>query len=179
MAAERAIGGLDAAKAAIKALPDKLRRRALRLALAAGGRVVRDEARRHAPVIDPADPAVQRGWRKPGTVRDAIVVRTSKQARREGNVGVFVNVRPAKGAKYRTLTGANGSKSRVLARASQRGAKVKTDPFYWRFLEFGTKRIRAVPFLRPAAQTLDKALAAFTAKLGPQAQRILDRQSAQ
>jgi HK97 gp10 family phage protein len=141
------IQGMDQALATLRTLPDRLRKRALRNALAAGGRVIRDAARRSAPVIDPMDPAVQRGERAVGTVRRAIVVRTSKQARRQGNVGVYVNVRPAKG--------------------SQRGAKSPRDPFYWRFLEFGTKRHRAYPFLRPSASRLQDAFEAFRAAIGP------------
>lgn len=163
MAGDVRISGLDDAIAALKGLPDKLRRRALRNALAAGARIVRDAARQAAPVISSADPAVQKGWRKPGTVKRAITVRTSKQARREGNVGVFVNVRPAKGAAFR--------KGR-LVRASQRGARNPSDPFYWRFLEFGTRRARPAPFMRPAASALQAALEAFKAAIGPQLAKL-------
>lgn len=124
------IKGLPDLKDDLAKIPGKLRVRALRLALAAGARVVRDEARRHTPVISASDPAVQRGHRKPGTVKNAIVVRTSKDARKEGNVGVFVNVRPAKGAVFR---------GGVQVRAKQRGAKSPNDPYYWRWLEFGRK----------------------------------------
>ena len=64
-------------------------------------------------------------YRAPGTVKKAIRVRTSKVATRAGDVGVFVNVRPAKGAKYSTRTrSVMGLKvrTRTLKRASQRGA---------------------------------------------------------
>jgi hypothetical protein len=44
-------------------------------------------------------------------------VRTSKADKKDGNVGVFVNVKPAK--------------------SGQRGAKSRDDPYYWRWLEFG------------------------------------------
>jgi HK97 gp10 family phage protein len=130
MAVERssaAIEGLDAAIATLRGLPDKLRKRALRNALAAGARIVRDAAKRATPVLSASDPAVRKGWRKPGTLKKAITVRTSKAARRAGNVGVFVNVRPAKGAKF------SGGKQ---VRASQRGAKNPNDPFYWRFVNW-------------------------------------------
>jgi HK97 gp10 family phage protein len=163
MAGEVRITGMEEAIATLRGLPDKLRGRALRNALAAGARMVRDAARRHAPVIDPADPMVVKGWRKPGTMRNAIVVRTSKIARREGNVGVFVNVRPAKGARFR------GGKQ---VKATQRGAKSPNDPYYWRWVEFGTKRSKAVPFLRPAAQTLSAAFEAFKNALGPQLAKL-------
>lgn len=146
------IAGLGDAIATLKGLPDKLRKRALRNALAAGARLVRDVAKTKAPILSASDPAVLKGWRKPGTLRRAIVVRTSKQARRQGNVGVFVNVRPAKGAKFK------GGKQ---VKASQRGAKSPNDPFYWRFVEFGTRRAAERKFLQAGAQQLGLALDAF------------------
>ena len=95
-------------------IPKAMRKRVLRNALAAGARVVRDEAKRKAPVLGNT---MKAPYRKPGTVRDAIRVRTSKADKKDGNVGVFVNVKPAK--------------------SGQRGAKSRDDPYYWRWLEFG------------------------------------------
>ncbi len=166
MAVERssaALEGLDAAIATIRGLPDKLRKRALRNALAAGARIVRDTAKQAAPVLSASDPAVIKGWRKPGTLRKAIMVRTSKLARRAGNVGVFVNVRPAKGAKF------SGGRQ---VRASQRGAKSPNDPFYWRFVEFGTKRAAPRKFLTTGAAKLGAALDAFKQAIGPALAKI-------
>jgi HK97 gp10 family phage protein len=169
------ISGLDDLKATLRGLPAKLRRKALRNALAAGARVVRDVARQAAPIISAADPMVQKGWRKPGTLRNAISVRTSKAAQRNGDVGVFVNVRPAKGAVYRTSTRVvKGAKvrQRTMARASQRGAKSPNDPYYWRFVEFGTRRARPIPFLRVAVKSLTQALEVFKARIGTQLARL-------
>lgn len=106
------VQGADDVKRALRELPDKLRRRMLRNALAAGARVVRDAAKQAAPVLARDTPT-----RTAGLVRDRIKVRTSKRDKLDGNVGVFVNVQPAKGG--------------------QRGAKSKTDPYYWQWLEFG------------------------------------------
>lgn len=193
MVVEAKVQGLPDFKRELLALPEKLRKRALRNALAAAARVVRNEARLKAPVL--AAPILRAGklYRKPGTLRDAIVVRTSKRDRREGNVGVFVNVRPAKGAVFR-----NG----VQVQEKQRGANSPNDPFYWRWLEFGRKgrpgeperqrvarvkvggvvvikgirRRRAlaavgpiapIGFLRAGAARLDDALKVFIAKLRP------------
>lgn len=150
--------GVDDAVAQLQTLPDKLRKRAILNALRAGGRVFRDEARRLTPVLQV--PVRRKGGaviRKPGTVRKAINVRTSKLARRGGDVGVFVNVRPAKGAS--------------------KGAKSPNDPFYWRFQEFGTRFIAGRRFLQGAAQKGAQALNVIVATLGPQVQRIVDRQS--
>lgn len=167
MAVEVKVLGLPELKAALAAIPGKLRKRALRNALAAAGRVVRDEARHAAPVLSMG---LRAPYRMPGTLKKAINVRTSKIARRSGDVGVFVNVRPAK--------------------ASQRGAKSRTDPFYWRWLNFGwtpasgprttvSKRERrraqrsGAPaiagrhFLERGARKLGQALEVFKAKIGP------------
>lgn len=155
---EAKVRGIPDLKAALAGVVPELRRRILRNALAAAARVVRDDARRRAPVIAASARAVRQGYRSPGTLRQAIVVRTSKQARRRGDVGVFVNVRPAK--------------------KGQRGAKSRTDPFYWRFVEFGTKYFRpgaGVQFLQRAANRLPEALQVFIAKVGPEIQKMNNR----
>ena len=110
----------------------------------AGAREVRDVAKRNAPVMT-LGTSLNAPYRKPGTVKQAIRVRTSKADRRAGDVGVFVNVRPAK--------------------AGQRGAKNPNDPFYWRFLEFGTKKMPAKPFLQRATSALPKALTIFQERI--------------
>lgn len=171
------VEGLDELIKTLRSLPEKLRQQALRNVLAAGARVVRDESKRLAPVLDP-ESAIRNPYRKPGTVRDAIRVRTSKEARRAGDVGVFVNVRPAK--------------------RGQRSAKSKDDPYYWRWLEFGrderpagTVRARGVlrrsrarrarravgaiapmRFLQAGAQKLGEALRVIEQRLGPVIQRM-------
>ena len=134
------IEGLDNLKRKLAEVPKAMRKRVLRNALAAGAREVRDVAKRNAPVMT-LGTSLKAPYRKPGTVKQAIRVRTSKADRRAGDVGVFVNVRPAK--------------------AGQRGAKNPNDPFYWRFLEFGTRKMPARPFLQRATSALPKALTIF------------------
>lgn len=169
MAVEVTISGLPDLRVALRAIPDKLKRRVLRNALAAGARLVRDDAKRRTPVLSGQAAAMAAPQRKPGTVRKAITVRTSKKARRAGNVGVFVNVRPAKGGN--------------------RGARNPNDPFYWRFLEFGwtpasgprgnagkrgrrqalragaPRKIPGFRFLQNSASKLGAALQVFTTRL--------------
>lgn len=172
------ISGLAEAKKALLEIAPNLRRRAIRNALAAGARVYRDAARKSAPVLDRVITRNGLTVRKPGTLRDAIAVRTSKIAKRAGDLGVFVNVRPAKGAAFKTvrgraLFGLVKTKSRVQTRKSKRGALSPDDPFYWRFLEFGTAKMSARPFLRPAAANKgDEALKQFERTLGPAIQRL-------
>ncbi len=138
MAVNNSVHGIEDLKAKLLAITPALRKRVLRNALSAGARVVRDEAKRNVPVLASA---VRAPYRAPGTVKKAIRVRSSKIARRSGDVGVFVNVKPAK--------------------SGARGAKSRTDPFYWRFLEFGTRKMRARPFLKSAADKFPQALAIF------------------
>lgn len=194
------IAGLEELKAQLRSVPDKLRRRALRNALAAGARIVRDEARRGAPVLREPDPR-----RKAGTVRDAITVRTSKAARAAGDVGVFVNVRPLKSSAVRAFKAGGG-----------KAASNPNDPFYWRWLEFGRQGragsgatlprrvarasgdrsiqffgnlrfvrgrkaqrpvspLPALGFLRRAADRLSDALRKFEEVLGPQIAKLNNR----
>lgn len=169
---EAKVTGIPDLRAALRGIVPKLRVRALRNALAAGARVVQRAARDATPVINAASLPVRLGYRKPGTVRQAISVRTSKTARAAGNVGVFVNVRPAKGARFKTTRGAFGLKVRRQVRASQRGAKSPNDPFYWRFLQFGTKHARAFNFLERGAQQLPQALQVFLAKIVPAIEKL-------
>ncbi len=138
------IEGLDNLKRKLAEVPKAMRKRVLRNALAAGAREVRDVAKRNAPVMT-LGTSLNAPYRKPGTVKQAIRVRTSKADRRAGDVGVFVNVRPAK--------------------SGQRGARNPNDPFYWRFLEFGTRKMPARPFLQRATSALPKALAIFEARI--------------
>ena len=157
----RSIEGLDKLRERLRDLPKKLRRRALRNALAKGARLVRDEARR----IRKQGTGAGGGGKRPtidlsvyyqhGSVAKAITVRTSKVATRQGDVGVFVNVRPMRG--------------------SAAGRKNPNDPYYWHFLEFGTKYFRpgrGAPFLRPATAKLGDALGAIVTELGPQIQKL-------
>lgn len=147
------VRGIPDLKRELAGIVPKLRVRVLRNALAAGARVVQRAARGAAPIISATSRAVRKGYRRPGTARKAISVRTSKIARRSGDVGVFVNVRPAKNAA--------------------RGAKSPADPFYWRFIEFGTSTgTRAVGFLRRGAEQLPEALRVFIRTVGPQIQKL-------
>lgn len=130
--------GIPDLRQALKDLPEKLRKRALRNALAAGARIVRDDAKAHAPILKEANP-----YRKAGTMRDAISVRTSKMARREGNVGVFVNVKPYKGGRkgegtFKQLQVYKRAGRLVSRAVSQNSSRFNPkDPYYWRWIEFG------------------------------------------
>lgn len=170
------VKGLENLRAQLAAVPSRLRGKVLHSVLGAGARLVRDTARRLTPVLKRStragESALRRGVREVGTVRRAINVRVSKEAKRRGDVGLFVNVTPAKGAKYRTTTtrvlGLRVKRTR-LVRASQRGANSPKDPFYWRWLEFGFRHKGGAEFLQGAGKTLGAAFqriqAAFPAAI--------------
>lgn len=182
MAVTVKLEGFEELATKLRALAPAMRKRVLRNALAAGARIVRDDAKRAAPVLKAEN---RTPFRKAGTVRDAIKVRTSKADRKDGNVGVFVNVAPAKGAKYR-----KGQK----VRDSARGAQSRDDPFYWRWLEFGRKARAGTPaskgvirgrkarravgaiapmrFLQGAAKRLPEALRIFQTQVGAWIDRV-------
>jgi HK97 gp10 family phage protein len=139
------VQGIDELTKKLRDIPAKMRSQVLRRALAAGARRVQADAKQGVPVLSSTS-AAKAPYRRPGTVRDAIRVRTSKEAKRDGDVGVFVNVKPLK--------------------KSQRSARNPRDPFYWRFIEFGTKKYSTEGFLRPAAKQLGEALKIFERALG-------------
>jgi HK97 gp10 family phage protein len=73
---------------------------------------------------------------------------------------VFVGVKPLRG----------GADARRYGKA---GAKNPHDPFYWRFVEFGTKKMAGRPFLAPAAKSKgDAAIATFLREVVPQIQKL-------
>lgn len=164
------IEGIEELKRALAEIPQALRKKVLLGALRKAARVVSGAAKAAAPVLSTPSP-----YRTRGLVKRRISVRTSKEARRSGDVGVFVNVRPAPGAKYKTVRGSFlgvKTRTRTLVKASQRGARSPTDPFYWRFLEYGTRKMRARPFLMPAADRLPEALAVFEREVIPQIEKL-------
>ena len=166
MGAEIKIEGFDELAKKLREIVPAMRKRVIRNALSAGARLVRDEARRNAPVLQLKNASP---YRAAGTVKKAISARVSKRDRKVGDIGAFVNVLPAKGAKFKTSTRKFFGikiRTRTQTRVSQRGAKSPTDPFYWRFLEFGTRKMAKREFLKPAAAKLPAALEIFKTQVG-------------
>lgn len=151
---EARVVGIPDFRAALQSLRADLRKRALLEALRAGARIISKDAKANTPVLS-ASNAIKFPNRTPGLVKKRISVRTSKNARQAGDVGVFVNVRPAK--------------------RGQQGAKSKEDPFYWRWLEFGKRGFRPVGFLTNASKKLPEALAAFNTKILASIKKFEDR----
>mgnify|MGYP000008431021 CR=1 FL=1 len=126
------IKGLDALAKALKELPDRVAKNGLRAAVYAGAKVIRDEAKLQAPVatgdLGPNQPP-------PGTLKRSVILKQIPELSKKNKQTFFVTVRHGK--KYRKQ-GKKGNLSQ--------------DAWYWRFVEFGTRKMRARPFLRPALE---------------------------
>lgn len=135
---EFAIQGLDPILKKLKTLGPKLQKQALAKSLRKGMAIVRKDAVSRARPFD--DPATsQRIWKE-------IVTRTNnKKGKLVGGVVVQVGVRG--GAKAYVDNKGN----RRLGRVGQ-GYEGGGNVYHWRFLEFGTKNMRAQPFMRPALE---------------------------
>ena len=146
--------GVDALIKALAEATKQIRTKAVRAALRKAGQVISKEAKQAAPVL-----SAPTKTRKPGTVKKAIAVRASKFARQAGNEGVFINVRPLRGSRQKTL--------------GKAGAKNPNDPFYWRFQEFGTVKMKARPFLSPSAESKgNEAIKTFMDSVIPQIEKL-------
>lgn len=171
---EVSIHGIDDLKRELSALSADLRRKVILSALRKAARVPLREARRVVPVMSSSE-AAKNPFRSSGLLKKRLGIRLSKEAKRQGNLGVFVNVRPARGAKWGRTTTTNflGIKNTeyTLKRKSDRGARNPNDPFYWRFVEFGTVKMPERPFLREAGATLPQALEVFKAEVIPQIEK--------
>lgn len=116
--------------AALRELPERVARNGLRAAVNAGATVIKKEAMARAP-------------EDTGALRANMY---QKQRREESGPMVqtfYVGVRSGV-AKY--------AKSAANRRAGTAGKPYRNagSTFYWRFLEFGTSKLPARPFMRPA-----------------------------
>lgn len=143
------IDGLDGLLQSLRQLPKELQGKPLLSGMRKGGNLIRDEAKR-------------RVVRASGFLANQIVVRrAAAKDRRKAGVGAggeyfTVGVRTGKKVRY-----ANTKRNRRQGRAGKLYEQSGW-AYYWRFLEFGTKNMRAKPFLTPAAEAR-----------GPQAAKVM------
>lgn len=124
------VSGLSELRAALRELPQRVARNVLRGAVNAGATVIRKEVQARAPVYTGS---VAEGHPPPGTLKRAIYQKQIRELSSLTNQVFFVGVRHGK--KYQKQ-GKKGDKSQ--------------DAYYWRFVEFGTSKMSARPFMRPA-----------------------------
>lgn len=129
------ISGVPQLLRRMRSLPEKLQKRALKKAVRAGAVKIRDEARRLASNFD--DPATLE------SIEANIDVQFASRMSRSGQV-----------VAYRV-----GVRGGAKEGAHEGGGPAGGDTWYWRLLEFGTSKMRAQPFLRPAAESQAEAAA--------------------
>lgn len=145
--------GIDELTKALANATKQIRTKAVRSSLRKAGNVISKAAKQAAPVLK-----VPTKTRNAETVKKNIAVRNSKFARQAGNEGVFIGVRPLR-----------GSRQKKLGKAS---AKNPNDPFYWSFLEFGTKKMSARKFMTNAADKGNEAVKVFMDSVIPQIEKL-------
>lgn len=144
------IHGLDALLAKFDAIKYETRYKSGRFALRKAAQVVRDAARQNAQRLDDAETG--------RSIAQNIAERwNGKLYKATGDLGFRVGV----------LGGAKLPKNNV-----DQGASGPTP--HWRLLEFGTERMAAHPFLRPAMENnIDQAVSVFVKEYGKSIDRAI------
>jgi len=127
------IEGLAQLDRALRELPERIANRGLRASVYAGAKVIRDEARVQAPK---AAQSLGSKQPPPGTLKRSVIMKHIQELSGGGRQTFYVLVRHGK--KFRNQ-GKRGNLSQ--------------DAWYWRFVEFGTRKMAARPFLRPALES--------------------------
>jgi HK97 gp10 family phage protein len=117
------ITGLSDLEKNLEQFSDRIAKNILRGAVSAGAAVIRNEARLKAP-------------KDTGEMARDIMIKRARDSRGSGLITYHVFVR-------------TGKKSRLAGKKRN----VNRDSFYWRFVEFGTAKMSAKPFMRPAFDT--------------------------
>lgn len=117
----------------LKMLGEDMREKGIKLMMSRAAVPMRDDAKHRAPILSVVDER-----RRPGTLRDAIAIWRKRSTRYA--VTYYVGVRQLSRKAVATFKRATG----------QGASDNPDDPFYWRFVELGTSKMRAKPFLRPA-----------------------------
>lgn len=134
------VNGFADLEKALRDLPDKIAKKAMASASMAGARVLANAVKDSAPVASHIHWRYDyrrkaRGGGRKGKIEKFLVY--------PGNIKFNVRVKRARtsGGQFEAMYSVGPMK---------RGGTPSTDPFYWRFVEFGTSKMAARPFLRPA-----------------------------
>lgn len=132
--------GLDDLLAKLQQLPDRIGNNAMRRGLRKGANVIKQAAVTKARALD--DPQTGEAIYKNITVQGAGRKREQQEGGPMMRVGILGGARDMR--KYGEFKGAGGGNP-------------GGDTFYWRFMEFGTSKMAAKPFMRPAMNENDGA----------------------
>lgn len=163
--ADKAVQGLEELKRNFYELPRRVRTKALKGPLLNAAKPIVQDAQARVPVLAQATP-----YRKPGTLKRNIRARVGRPLPNM-SATVFIAVRQLtakqiSGFKVRVLKKRIGDKSRGALLIKGVSATINpNDPYYWRWVEFGTSKMAAQPFMRPAYES-QRSLAARIAQRG-------------
>jgi len=130
--------GINELNAKFAQLSDSMVKKVARKMVVSAGYVVRKEAKAIAQ---------SKGLRKTGALIKNIAIKYEPKAPK-GTTQYNLGVRHGKylGNSKKVIKYLKRTKTGRIV------TKRQNDPFYWRFLEFGTKHIQAVPFITPALE---------------------------
>lgn len=151
--------GLDELRGKLQELSSDMQFKGGRFALRKASNIIREAAKANASRVD--DPAT------PESIAKNITVRwDGRRFKRSRDLGFRVGV----------LGGAKGF-AKASGEVKGKGkANPGGDTFYWRFLEFGTEKMRAQPFLRRAlTDNIQRASDEFVREYGKAADRAIKR----
>ena len=132
--------GLAELRRSMEELPRRVDSKILNDGLLAGARIVRDEAKALAPELSVVDPRWSRGALKRA-------IRAVRIRPREFAAEAIVSVRKLSGRSMSRFK----QKQAERRRAGKKARRIDPrDAYYWFFVEFGTSKMPARPFLRPA-----------------------------
>jgi HK97 gp10 family phage protein len=129
MADTQNLTGFDELAKKLKELGPKVAKNGLRRATSAGAAIVRNDARTRAPVDT-------------GEMKRDIMMKRERDVRGGDTTGTVY-----------TVYVRSGKKSRMAGKKRN----VDRDSYYWKFIEFGTAKMPAKPFLRPAFEANKEA----------------------
>jgi HK97 gp10 family phage protein len=142
------VSGLSELSRRLKELPQKVAKGHLKFSVMSAARLVRDEARKLAPVDS-------------GRLKKSIIIKF--QPRKSTKESATYYVLAKRGKKYqkvqRTRTVVVGGKRQKMTTI------INQDAYYWRFVEFGTARQKPQKFMRPAFEKKRKDCVALIAKV--------------
>jgi HK97 gp10 family phage protein len=154
------IQGFEDFKRQLALLPGRVGRNVLRGAVNAGATVIRKEVALRAPEYTGP---VAEGHPPPGTLKRAVYQKQIAELSSAVQQTFFVGVRA-------------GKRQQTLKRG---GKTVNLDAYYGRFVEFGTSKMSARPFLRPAFEAKkEAAIEAMRAYMAERIPKELDKGSA-
>lgn len=145
------IEGLPALASRLKNLQEDVKRKGGRFALRKAANLIRENVKESALRLDDPETA--------NSIAENVAVRwDGKHFRQTGDLKFRVGIR-------------GGAVSKAKNQANPGG-----DTFYWRFHEFGTEKLAATPFMRPAlAESIAPATAEFVTQYGKAIDRALKR----